>query len=83
MQPKRRRSSAAPVLGRANSRKAPISQPVLVEESEPEEEDQDEIVVRKVGRSKKSVSLFIRLLQLASIYHTGRCCGNESATSLG
>lgn len=53
MQPKRRRSSAAPALGRTASRKVPPSQPVLVEESEPE--DQDEVVVRKVGRSKKNV----------------------------
>lgn len=52
-QPKRRRASAQPNLGGVSRRKAP-SQPVLVEESEPEEDD--EVVIRKVGRSKKSVS---------------------------
>ncbi|KAF9820218.1 hypothetical protein IEO21_01651 [Rhodonia placenta] len=48
--PKRRRSSAQPTLGGPSRRKTTKpTQPVVVEESEPE----DEIVVRKVGRSKK------------------------------
>ena len=53
LQPKRRRSSAQPNLG-STSRKTTMSQPVLVEESEPEVTD--DVVIRKVGRSKKSVS---------------------------
>jgi hypothetical protein len=48
--PKRRRSSAQPSLGGPSRKPAPI-QPALIEESEPEEE---ELPVRKVGRSKKS-----------------------------
>ncbi|KAJ7632581.1 Man1-Src1p-C-terminal domain-containing protein [Roridomyces roridus] len=48
--PKRRRSSAQPNLG-GPSRKVEPAEPVLVEESEPEEE---ELPVRKIGRSKKA-----------------------------
>ncbi|KAJ7905452.1 Man1-Src1p-C-terminal domain-containing protein [Mycena olivaceomarginata] len=48
--PKRRRSSAQPNLGGASRRIEPV-EPVLVEESEPEEE---ELPVRKIGRSKKT-----------------------------
>ncbi|KAJ7172515.1 Man1-Src1p-C-terminal domain-containing protein [Mycena filopes] len=48
--PKRRRSSAQPNLG-GPSRKIEPVEPVLVEESEPEEE---ELPVRKIGRSKKT-----------------------------
>ncbi|KAJ7109339.1 Man1-Src1p-C-terminal domain-containing protein [Mycena epipterygia] len=48
--PKRRRSSAQPNLG-GPSRKIDPVEPVLVEESEPEEE---ELPVRKIGRSKKT-----------------------------
>ncbi|KAJ6596853.1 Man1-Src1p-C-terminal domain-containing protein [Mycena vulgaris] len=48
--PKRRRSSAQPNLG-GPSRKVEHVEPVLVEESEPEEE---ELPVRKIGRSKKT-----------------------------
>ncbi|KAJ7156007.1 Man1-Src1p-C-terminal domain-containing protein [Mycena crocata] len=48
--PKRRRSSAQPNLG-GPSRKVEAVEPVLVEESEPEE---DELPIRKVGRSKKT-----------------------------
>lgn len=51
VQPKRRRSSAQPTLG-GPSRKIEPVEPVLVEESEPEEE---ELPVRKIGRSKKTV----------------------------
>ncbi|EMD38525.1 hypothetical protein CERSUDRAFT_94053 [Gelatoporia subvermispora B] len=51
--PKRRRSSAQPSLGGPSRQKAvQPAEPTLVEESEPEEE----IVVRKVGRSKKSTA---------------------------
>jgi hypothetical protein len=53
MQPKRRRSSAQPNLG-GPSRKVEPVEPALVEESEPEEE---EVPIRKVGRSKKTVRL--------------------------
>ncbi|KDQ60860.1 hypothetical protein JAAARDRAFT_31860 [Jaapia argillacea MUCL 33604] len=48
--PKRRRSSAQPSLGGPSSRRVAPVQPALIEESEPE----DEIPIRKVGRSKKS-----------------------------
>ncbi|KAJ7097962.1 Man1-Src1p-C-terminal domain-containing protein [Mycena belliarum] len=48
--PKRRRSSAQPNLG-GPSRKLEHVEPVVVEESEPEEE---ELPVRKIGRSKKT-----------------------------
>ncbi|KAJ6502586.1 Man1-Src1p-C-terminal domain-containing protein [Mycena sanguinolenta] len=48
--PKRRRSSAQPNLG-GPSRKIEPVEPVVVEESEPEEE---ELPVRKIGRSKKT-----------------------------
>ncbi|KAF7363409.1 MSC domain-containing protein [Mycena sanguinolenta] len=48
--PKRRRSSAQPSLG-GPSRKVEPVEPVVVEESEPEEE---ELPVRKIGRSKKT-----------------------------
>ncbi|KAJ7273673.1 Man1-Src1p-C-terminal domain-containing protein [Mycena haematopus] len=48
--PKRRRSSAQPNLG-GPSRRIEHVEPVLVEESEPEEE---ELPVRKIGRSKKT-----------------------------
>ncbi|KAJ7046744.1 Man1-Src1p-C-terminal domain-containing protein [Mycena alexandri] len=51
-QPKRRRSSAQPSLG-GPSRKIEPVEPVLVEESEPEEEE-EELPVRKIGRSKKT-----------------------------
>jgi len=47
---KRRRSSAQPTLG-GPSRKARAAQPALAEESEPEE---DELPIRKIGRSKKA-----------------------------
>ncbi|KAF7338325.1 Inner nuclear membrane protein SRC1 [Mycena venus] len=50
--PKRRRSSAQPNLG-GPSRKIEPVEPVLVEESEPEEEE-EELPVRKIGRSKKT-----------------------------
>lgn len=52
MQPKRRRSSAQPALGGSSER---VAQPQvsLIEESEPEEEEQP---ARKVGRTKKLVS---------------------------
>ncbi|TBU50689.1 Man1-Src1p-C-terminal domain-containing protein [Dichomitus squalens] len=51
--PKRRRASAEPSLGGPSRRRAaqPV-EPVLVEESEPEEEP----VVRKVGRPKKAAA---------------------------
>ncbi|KAJ7709943.1 Man1-Src1p-C-terminal domain-containing protein [Mycena rosella] len=48
--PKRRRSSAQPNLGGPSRRIEPV-EPVVVEESEPEEE---ELPVRKIGRSKKT-----------------------------
>ncbi|KAG6832383.1 hypothetical protein H0H92_002651 [Tricholoma furcatifolium] len=48
-QPKRRRSSAQPSLGRT-LRKSTAAQPILVEESEPEED----LPVKKVGRSRKT-----------------------------
>ncbi|KAF5380842.1 hypothetical protein D9615_003921 [Tricholomella constricta] len=48
--PKRRRSSAQPTLG-GPSRKVLAAQPALLEESEPEE---DELPIKKVGRSKKT-----------------------------
>ncbi|KAJ6496642.1 Man1-Src1p-C-terminal domain-containing protein [Mycena vitilis] len=47
--PKRRRSSAQPTLGGPSRRVEPV-EPAVVEESEPEEE----LPVRKVGRSKKT-----------------------------
>ncbi|KAF8077984.1 Man1-Src1p-C-terminal domain-containing protein [Lyophyllum atratum] len=47
--PKRRRSSAQPTLGGPH-RKTAAAQPALVEESEPEEE----LPIKKVGRSKKT-----------------------------
>ncbi|KAJ6630764.1 Man1-Src1p-C-terminal domain-containing protein [Mycena sp. CBHHK59/15] len=50
--PKRRRSSAQPSLG-GPSRKVEPVEPVLIEESEPEEEE-EELPKRKVGRSKKT-----------------------------
>lgn len=51
LQPKRRRSTAEPALGGPSRRRtAKPAQPVLVEESEPEE-----VPVRKVSRSKKGV----------------------------
>lgn len=55
IQPKRRRSTAEPSLGGPSRRRTaqPI-QPTLIEESEPEEET----VVRKVGRPKKTVRAF-------------------------
>uniref|UniRef100_A0A8H7Y3D3 Man1/Src1 C-terminal domain-containing protein n=1 Tax=Psilocybe cubensis TaxID=181762 RepID=A0A8H7Y3D3_PSICU len=49
--PKRRRSSAQPVLG-GSSKRVAQSQVTLIEESEPEEEQP----VRKVGRTKKLTS---------------------------
>ncbi|KAI0064600.1 hypothetical protein BV25DRAFT_1800192 [Artomyces pyxidatus] len=49
--PKRRRSSAQPSLGGPSTRSGQPINPVLVEESEPEEE----VAVRKVSRGKKSV----------------------------
>ncbi len=53
IQPKRRRSSAQPALGGMSRRKAVAPTEVtLVEESEPEEED---LPVKKVGRTKKKV----------------------------
>jgi len=52
-QPKRRRSSAQPALGGTSRRKVVAPMEVtLVEESEPEEED---LPVKKVGRTKKKV----------------------------
>ncbi|KAF9227964.1 hypothetical protein BS17DRAFT_774547 [Gyrodon lividus] len=48
--PKRRRSSAQPILGGPSATKTRAVQPPLVEESEPEEE---ELPARKVSRSKK------------------------------
>ncbi|THH12753.1 hypothetical protein EW146_g7396, partial [Bondarzewia mesenterica] len=48
--PKRRRSSAQPNLGGPSTRTGIPAEPVLVEESEPEEE----VAVRKVSRGKKS-----------------------------
>lgn len=52
-QAKRRRSSAQPTLGGPSRRKtSKLTEHVVIEESEPEEDK----VVRKVGRSKKSVS---------------------------
>ncbi len=54
-QPKRRRSTAEPTLGGPSRRRtAHLTQPALVEESEPEEEP----VVRKVGRPKKAVRVY-------------------------
>ncbi|RPD66053.1 hypothetical protein L227DRAFT_492274 [Lentinus tigrinus ALCF2SS1-6] len=51
--PKRRRASAEPSLGGPSRRKATKpAQPTLVEESEPEEEP----VVRKVGRPRKTIA---------------------------
>ncbi|KAG6820594.1 hypothetical protein H0H93_014510 [Arthromyces matolae] len=50
-QPKRRRSSAQPTLG-GPSRKSAITQPTLVEESEPE----DDMPIRKVGRNRKTAA---------------------------
>lgn len=52
-QPKRRRSSAQPILG-GPSRKATVAQAAIIEESEPEE---DELPIKKVGRSKKTVKI--------------------------
>ncbi|KAJ3733039.1 Man1-Src1p-C-terminal domain-containing protein [Lentinula guzmanii] len=53
--PKRRRSSAQPRLGGASSRKIPPPvQPSVLEESEPEEVEQEQEPVRKVKRTKKS-----------------------------
>ncbi|KIJ44119.1 hypothetical protein M422DRAFT_30633 [Sphaerobolus stellatus SS14] len=49
--PKRRRSSAGPTLLRAPAPKAEPQEPILVEESEPEDEP-----VKKVGRPRKSVA---------------------------
>lgn len=54
IQPKRRRSSAQPNLGGPSRTKAAPFQPALAEESEPEE---DELPIRKIGRSKKTVSI--------------------------
>ncbi|KAI0721694.1 Man1-Src1p-C-terminal domain-containing protein [Cerioporus squamosus] len=53
VKPKRRRASAEPSLGGPSRKKAskPV-QPTLVEESEPEEEP----VVRKVGRPRKTIA---------------------------
>ncbi|KAF9005615.1 Man1-Src1p-C-terminal domain-containing protein [Cyathus striatus] len=48
--PKRRRSSAQPRLG-GTSRKVVVSQPIVAEESEPEEM---ELPINKIGRSKKN-----------------------------
>ncbi|KIJ17374.1 hypothetical protein PAXINDRAFT_10214 [Paxillus involutus ATCC 200175] len=48
--PKRRRSSAQPILVGPSRTKTPAVQPTLAEESEPEEED---LPARKVSRSKK------------------------------
>ncbi|KIK95889.1 hypothetical protein PAXRUDRAFT_826550 [Paxillus rubicundulus Ve08.2h10] len=48
--PKRRRSSAQPILVGPSRNKTPAVQPTLAEESEPEEE---ELPSRKVSRSKK------------------------------
>ncbi|KAK7054928.1 inner nuclear membrane protein enriched at telomere/subtelomere region [Paramarasmius palmivorus] len=48
--PKRRRSSAAPRLGGPSKQAPPLVEPAVQEESEPEEE----LPVRKVGRTKKS-----------------------------
>ncbi|PPQ78089.1 hypothetical protein CVT25_015623 [Psilocybe cyanescens] len=51
--PKRRRSSAQPALGGTSKRAAQL-QVTLIEESEPEEEE--ELPARKVGRTKKLTS---------------------------
>ncbi|KAH7916049.1 Man1-Src1p-C-terminal domain-containing protein [Hygrophoropsis aurantiaca] len=51
--PKRRRSSAQPNLGGPTRTKVASAQPVLMEESEPEEDEPEESV-RKIGRSKKT-----------------------------
>lgn len=50
--PPKRRRSAEPRLGGARNSKLILNDPVLVEESEPD--DEDELPVRKVGRSKKA-----------------------------
>ncbi|KAF8894580.1 Man1-Src1p-C-terminal domain-containing protein [Infundibulicybe gibba] len=49
--PKRRRSSAQPNLGVASHRVEPV-EPILVEESEPEE---DQLPTKKVGRNRKTI----------------------------
>ena len=56
-QPKRRRSSAQPLLGRGPAKKSIVSPPALSEASEEEEEEQDVEPARKVGRSNRDVSL--------------------------
>lgn len=57
-QPKRRRSTAEPALGGPSRRKpAKPTQPVVLEESEPEE-----VPVRKVSKSKKAVRTFATVL---------------------
>lgn len=54
IQPKRRRSSAQPSLGGPSRKVAPLPiQQALYEESEPED---DEVLIRKAVRSKKTVS---------------------------
>ncbi|KAG6911498.1 hypothetical protein DXG01_014572 [Tephrocybe rancida] len=61
LQPKRRRSSAQPTLG-GPSRKTTYAQPALIEESEAEDED---LPVKKVGRSRKTVRFPYMRKQLA------------------
>ena len=57
VQPKRRRSSAQPALGEPPRKLLIEPQPLLKEESEPEED----LPVRKIGRKAKNVRLLANI----------------------
>ena len=54
-QPKRRRSSAAPTLGRATASSKSVITPIPVSEESEEEEEPINAPARKVGRNDRDV----------------------------